>query len=115
MKNVATLVSLLALTTGCQTISGWADAVGDHMPVIGEPCYHWQCVTSEGQRQSDMKRPAQEKTDNAAAATPLLEKEEDEEADEAPAARPTPIFPPSDQTSGTRKRIPHQSTVLPGQ
>lgn len=45
---------LLPLTlSGCDWMGRQADALGDHMPVIGERCEHWQCMTAEGQAKSD--------------------------------------------------------------
>lgn len=39
---------------GCNWIGRQADALGSHMPVIGERCEHWQCLTSSGRATSDM-------------------------------------------------------------
>lgn len=41
------------LMTGCQSIENWANT---HMPVIGERCYHWQCITGSGQERSEMAK-----------------------------------------------------------
>ncbi len=48
--------------SGCNTIYGWADSVGKHMPVIGEPCNHWQCMTNSGQEKSENIKKAEEKS-----------------------------------------------------
>lgn len=46
--------ALLALPlTACETMNGWVDSMGEHMPVVGDRCEHWQCFTSGGQAQSD--------------------------------------------------------------
>lgn len=45
--------ALLALQ-GCE----WADDLGRHMPVIGERCENWQCLTSGGQAQSEATKRA---------------------------------------------------------
>lgn len=47
------LLLVLPLLAACQTIGGWADGLGSHMPVIGERCEHWQCMTTEGRAKSD--------------------------------------------------------------
>jgi len=49
------LVSLFFVLNGCQTIGDWADSAGKHMPVIGQRCEHWQCITASGQQASDEK------------------------------------------------------------
>jgi|CXWL01.1.fsa_nt_gi predicted small secreted protein len=54
------LFALPLLLSGCNTIYGWADGVGKHMPTIGEPCYNWQCMTSSGQEKSDQVKRAEE-------------------------------------------------------
>jgi len=41
------------ILNSCQTISGWADSLGEHMPVVGERCEHWQCFTSSGQKKNE--------------------------------------------------------------
>lgn len=60
------LIATLLLLSGCTTIGNWADRAGSHMPTIGEPCHHWQCVTESGQRRSDeIKRAEQAKAEQA--------------------------------------------------
>lgn len=51
--NKRAIIILPLLLSGCDTIYGWADSVGKHLPTIGEPCRSWQCVTDSGQRKSD--------------------------------------------------------------
>ena len=45
MPRLALIAMLLPLS-GCQAITNWAYDVGSHMPVIGERCEHWQCITA---------------------------------------------------------------------
>jgi hypothetical protein len=47
------LLIMPLILSGCSTIYDWADGVGKHMPTIGEPCRHWQCITESGQRKSE--------------------------------------------------------------
>ncbi len=54
MKYFALLAP--ALVTGCTWIGNTADSIGSHMPVIGERCEHWQCVTSGGETQSRLNQ-----------------------------------------------------------
>ncbi len=54
--NKKLIIFLPLLLGGCETIYNWADGVGKHMPTIGEPCRHWQCVTESGQRESDQTK-----------------------------------------------------------
>jgi hypothetical protein len=51
MKRVA-LLAFFALG-GCTWIGNTADSMGEHMPVIGERCEHWQCMTAQGKARSD--------------------------------------------------------------
>ncbi len=65
--NKKLLLASFLLLSGCETIYNAADSLGSHMPTIGEPCRHWQCMTDEGQRQSDMNRRMEEAAKNTAA------------------------------------------------
>ncbi len=47
------LLTLPLILSGCNAIYEWADGIGKHMPTIGEPCNHWQCVTESGKKKSD--------------------------------------------------------------
>ena len=62
MKNSFLLV-LLFSATSCTTIGNWADSAGSNMPNIGEPCYHWQCFTSEGRAKSDLIKAQMQKAE----------------------------------------------------
>jgi hypothetical protein len=46
------------MVSGCG-ITDWADK---HMPVIGQRCENWQCVTPAGQAASDAKTKQQANT-----------------------------------------------------
>jgi hypothetical protein len=70
MNKKLALFALPLLLSGCETIYGWADSAGSHFPTIGEPCRHWQCVTEEGQRQSDLNRRMEEAAKNTPAPKP---------------------------------------------
>lgn len=62
--KIRVLPCLFLLLSACDTIGDAADSLGTHMPVIGERCEHWQCLTAEGQRRSDeikSQRAAQER------------------------------------------------------
>ena len=61
MSRLLVLAAAATLLFGCQWIGRQADALGSYMPVIGERCEHWQCITSSGQTISDAKREEQEK------------------------------------------------------
>ena len=52
MKIIFFFVALLACAA-CDTIGNWMDNLGEHMPVVGERCEHWQCLTEEGRQRSD--------------------------------------------------------------
>jgi hypothetical protein len=47
------MTGLLATTTSCTAIGNWADGLGSHLPTVGEPCHHWQCMTDSGQKRSE--------------------------------------------------------------
>lgn len=49
----ALYVTVLLALGGCQWIGDTADRWGEHMPVVGERCEHWQCITVSGQKRSD--------------------------------------------------------------
>lgn len=59
MRFSVILIPLLA--SGCTAIGNWADSVGSNFPTIGEPCNHWQCVTSSGQQKSEELKRAEQK------------------------------------------------------
>lgn len=56
LKRVYILGGLLLMLTNCQTIGNWADSIGEHLPVIGERCEHWQCFTASGQQISEQNK-----------------------------------------------------------
>jgi len=57
----------------CQWMGRQADALGEYMPTIGEPCEHWQCITPSGQRTSDaIKAEKERQEEEAKAPTPLV-------------------------------------------
>ena len=68
--SIATLLLLLALC-GCQTIGNWADSIGNHMPVIGERCEHWQCFTSSGQQISEQNKEKQTQVTSGSGTGPV--------------------------------------------
>lgn len=52
-KKLCVLAGLtIASLSGCMSL----DEIGRHMPVIGERCENWQCVTTEGQAASAEKK-----------------------------------------------------------
>lgn len=54
MKMTKFLLLMFPLfIVGCSAIANTADSIGSHLPTIGEPCHHWQCITSSGQKKSD--------------------------------------------------------------
>lgn len=55
MKNVTKIFCVVASAISLTSCS-WMDDLGRHMPVIGERCENWQCFTSSGQAQSEMKK-----------------------------------------------------------
>lgn len=58
-----TIISLLFILGSCQTISGFTDNIGGHLPVIGTRCENWQCVTEGGRKASEEK--ASQKNDKS--------------------------------------------------
>lgn len=79
-SRILILLCFLPLAS-CDWMGRQADALGEHMPVIGERCEHWQCVTSSGQAQSDYNKAMQQRQ-HAPQPAP--------QASPAPAAAPTP-------------------------
>lgn len=63
MNRAVTLAVMLALP-GCSWIGRQADHMGSYMPVIGERCEHWQCLTGEGQAISDANREMREREES---------------------------------------------------
>jgi len=61
MIRLLCIAALLGIS-GCDWIGRQADALGEYMPVIGERCEHWQCVTSSGQAKSDKIKEKKEQT-----------------------------------------------------
>ena len=59
MKRELAFIPIFLLS-GCSTIANWADDVGKHIPTIGEPCHHWQCVTGSGQEKSEENKKMEE-------------------------------------------------------
>ncbi len=82
MKLRVALVITLSLS-GCNKIADWAD---NNMPVIGERCYNWQCITEGGQGASRAKSGESE--------APQLTQEELDAAFES-GAGPTPLLAPT--------------------
>ncbi|MDE3016787.1 MAG: hypothetical protein KGI29_07735 [Pseudomonadota bacterium] len=66
----------VTLLLGCDWIGRQADALGAYMPVIGQRCEHWQCMTASGQAESDAAK-AQEQQQNP-----------------PPQPDPAPVYPP---------------------
>jgi hypothetical protein len=117
LRTVLFLSSSCLILGSCQTVYGWAESVGNHMPVIGERCNHWQCFTNEtGKNEtSGAQEMATEGEDGTT---------EDDDADETgnstDASRPKtftnerpPIIPPSTESGlpeveqrGSRKPFP---------
>lgn len=72
------------ILSGCDWIGRQADALGEHMPVIGERCEHWQCFTSEGQAESNAIKAEQNRQQQQNQPQPL--------------SSVTPIYPPDQAT-----------------
>jgi hypothetical protein len=72
MKRIILIGCLWALS-GCTAIANWADNMGQHMPVVGERCEHWQCLTSSGQAKSNEYKMNRQYND----ATPPAEADEE--------------------------------------
>ena len=70
----------LALS-GCDWMGRQADAVGEYMPVIGERCEHWQCMTASGQAESDAAKAEQQR-------------QQEQQNPPSPQPEITPIYPP---------------------
>lgn len=50
------MAAILLPLSACDTVYGFAEDVGSHLPTVGERCEHWQCVTGGGREQSEMKK-----------------------------------------------------------
>jgi hypothetical protein len=79
-------VILLCALSGCQAIGNWFDSVGEHFPVIGERCEHWQCFTESGREISDANKKKQAAAAGATQATPA-------QATTPPTSPPLPTTP----------------------
>ncbi len=90
-------VVAMCLLSGCDTITRNANALGEHMPVIGDRCEYWQCFTESGREQSDAIKRQRMMTEGAASrAAP---------DSPAPAAQTTSKLPPA------RKPVPQRRSV----
>lgn len=65
MMRLLLASALLISLAGCAWIGRQADALGEHMPVIGERCEHWQCITASGRARSDMYKAQRAEQRNA--------------------------------------------------
>lgn len=83
--NKKLIIVLPLLISGCDTIYGWADGVGKHMPTIGEPCRNWQCMTDSGQRKSSENKWLEDATNKP----PAPKKEQQQQQTPKPAGQPT--------------------------
>lgn len=109
--KIRTFLVLLPLgLCGCQAIGDWFDRVGEHMPVIGDRCEHWQCFTEAGQEASDAKKAQeQQATSNAASANPT--------SNRIPANAPQTLTPPPTQPAtpaGSGVAMPEYETPPAG-
>jgi hypothetical protein len=59
MKHLTLCLLAISTLSGCNWIGRQADTLGSHMPVIGERCEHWQCITESGRQKSDMYKAQQ--------------------------------------------------------
>ncbi len=59
-RPIIIITTFTLLLSGCTAIGNFADGIGKHMPTIGEPCNHWQCVTESGQRTSEQLKKQEE-------------------------------------------------------
>ena len=59
MKTLLVIALALA-ASGCSWVGRQADALGAYMPVVGERCEHWQCVTTAGKERSEEIRKVRE-------------------------------------------------------
>ena len=90
LTRISLSMALLASISGCDWIGRQADALGSHMPVIGERCEHWQCITESGRQKSEMYK-AQQSGATQQEAAPV----EDVEHQQAP--QPQQPLTPYDQ------------------
>jgi hypothetical protein len=81
MKVACLLFALLSLT-GCQGFTKWAYKTGDHFPVVGERCEHWECMSESGRIASEKMRA--EKEILAEEGTPVEEEKEEAASDPKP-------------------------------
>src|SRR5689334_6575398 len=92
MRRTTLTVCLLLPLAACQ----WLNDMGSHMPVAGERCENWQCVTAEGQARSDAIRRAREQG-AAPASQPQTAPAPSSSAPAAP-AKPAPAAAPKGTT-----------------
>lgn len=114
LRNILCLSASCIALAGCQTVYGWAESVGNHMPVIGERCHHWQCFTNDTGKSADV---ASQEADDASDTTEETDAD-DKESTEIKRPRTftkerPPIIPPSTESGlpeieqrGARKPFP---------
>lgn len=95
MKRLIFIMLALSVS-GCTWIGRQADALGGYMPVVGERCEHWQCLTKSGQERSEEIKKEQEQAKDM---KPLLE--ETETAKDKKSAKPAKAKAVKDETSET--------------
>ena len=82
--------------SSCAWIGRQSDALGNHMPVIGERCEHWQCFTASGRAQSEANKAAREQSDapHQAVAAPYEDVKSNPANNQNSAASPSPASAP---------------------
>jgi hypothetical protein len=100
------LPAVFLLLCGCQTIGNWADSIGDHMPVIGDRCEHWQCFTSSGQQISDENKAKQAQTSSGISPSGAQARIPVPQADTPPPTQAAPTATPAQNPAAPGATIP---------
>ena len=60
IRHLIFSVSILSLG-GCSWLGNYANTGGSFMPVAGERCENWQCMTDEGKAKSNLRKAERQK------------------------------------------------------
>ncbi len=97
------LLALSFCLSGCDAIGNFADRVGSHMPVVGERCEHWQCMTESGRQVSAINKRNREMQEEKARAAAQADA-----GANVGAQAPTPASTPSGPLPPDRKPVPQR-------
>jgi len=98
----------LLLVSACNPVKT-IDSIGDYMPVIGDRCEHWQCITASGQAQSDAIKASEKRMEalKSGQVPPTPPQPQAQALAPAQAAQPqTPTPPPARRSTMDRTTPP---------